>query len=62
MMLDTVAKVEQTDAYQDGIDAYLTLLYITPINALAKHFKKYGKLDRFKFTEGFNYAQTLLKN
>lgn len=50
------------DPYQEGIEAFLTLAYITPINALANNHNKFTKEERFKFAEGFLYAYYFLNN
>jgi|APCry1669189665_1035243.scaffolds.fasta_scaffold328716_2 hypothetical protein len=50
------------DPYQEGIEAFLTLSYITPINALANNHNKFTKEERFKFAEGFWYAYNFLNN
>ena len=49
------------DAYQEGINAYLTLSYDTPIHAIAKHDVRMGKDDRTKFAAGFWHAHRTLK-
>lgn len=49
------------DPYQEGIDAYLTLQYATPIHALAKHAMRFSKDEMFKFADGFWYADKFLK-
>jgi len=51
---------KDTDPYQAGIDAFLTQLYMTPIHALAQSYERFGKEDKFKFAEGFLYAERTL--
>ena len=49
------------EVYQAGVDSFLTGNYRTPIHALAKYTFSLSKQDRFKFAEGFLWAQSLFK-
>jgi len=46
--------------YEEGVKSYLTLLYDTPIHALAKHPGVFGKEARFEFAKGFWHAYRTL--
>ena len=48
------------EPYQEGINAYLTLMYASPIQALSNNLNKFGKEDRFVFAKGFWYAHEFL--
>ena len=48
------------DAKQLGIDAYLLLIYDTPIHAIAKHTVRFSSQEMFEFAEGFWYADRIL--
>jgi hypothetical protein len=47
--------------YQDGVDSFLTGKFTTPIAALARYPYPMNKEMRFKFAEGFKWAQSLFK-
>lgn len=49
------------DPYQEGIDAYLTKLFDTPIHALAVNSNRFTVEERRKFAEGFKYAEELFE-
>ena len=49
------------EVYQAGVDSFLTGNYRTPIHALARYTYSLSKQDRFKFAEGFLWAQSLFK-
>ena len=47
--------------YQDGVDSFLSGDFTTPIAALAKYPYPLNSEMRFKFAEGFKWAQNLFK-
>ena len=51
---------KKADPHQEGIDSYLSLLYASPIHALANNSNKFGKEERFIFTKGYWYAHDFL--
>lgn len=52
---------ENDKIYQAGIDSFLTGNFTTPIVAIAKYNYPLNKEMRFKFAEGFKWAQSLFK-
>ena len=48
------------DAYNDGIESFMTGQYTTTIEALGKSMNKYNREHRFKFDQGFKYAHNLI--
>ncbi len=47
--------------YQEGIDSFLTGNFTSPISAIAQYSYPLNKEMRFKFAEGFKWAQSLFK-
>lgn len=47
--------------YQAGVDSFLTGKFTTPIVAIAQYQFALTKEKRFKFAEGFKWAQSLFK-
>ena len=53
--------MNQEQIYQDGADSFLTGKFTSPIAAIAQYPYPLNKEMRYKFAEGFKWAQSLFK-
>ena len=51
--------MNQEQIYQDGADSFLTGKFTSPIAAIAQYPYPLNKEMRYKFAEGFKWAQSL---